>query len=174
MNTENQPDGKRLKLLGIISIILGAIALATPAVAAGAVILVVGILLLVAGVSQVFHGLKGSGWRDKIMPLILGIITTLGGLGVLAHPVLGLGVLSLMLAAYFMVEGIWKIMAAIRFRPNPSWIWMLLGGLLSLVLAYLIWGQWPLSGIMAVGILVGVDLLTTGLALMMLGNAIRK
>lgn len=171
MNSENTPGTGQLKVMGIISIILGVIALATPAVAAGAVILMVGIILLIAGVSQIFHGFKGEGWRHKIMPIVLGVITSLAGLGVLAHPILGLSVLSLMMAAYFAVEGIWKIMAAFRFRPNPAWIWMLLGGVLSLVLAYLIWGQWPLSGIVAVGILVGVDLLTTGFALLMLGSA---
>ena len=51
---------------------------------------------------------------------------------------------------------------------------MLLGGVLSLVLGYLIWNQWPLSGIVAVGVLVGVDLMTTGLALFMLSSAVKQ
>ncbi|MEJ2178116.1 MAG: DUF308 domain-containing protein, partial [Gammaproteobacteria bacterium] len=159
MSKDSAPSGNRLKFLGIASIILGVIALAAPAVAAGAVVIVVGATLLLAGVSQVFQGLKGEGWRDKIMPVVLGIITGIAGLGVLAHPILGLGVLSLMLAIYFFIEGIWKIIAAFRFKPNPAWVWMLLGGILSLVLGYLIWNQWPLSGIVAVGVLVGVDLI---------------
>ena len=174
MSKDSAPSGNRLKFLGIASIILGVIALAAPAVAAGAVVIVVGATLLLAGVSQVFQGLKGEGWRDKIMPVVLGIITGIAGLGVLAHPILGLGVLSLMLAIYFFIEGIWKIIAAFRFKPNPAWVWMLLGGILSLVLGYLIWNQWPLSGIVAVGVLVGVDLITTGLALFMLSAAVKQ
>ena len=174
MSSDSVPSGNRLKFLGIASIILGVIALAAPAVAAGAVVIVVGATLLLAGVSQVFQGFKGQGWKDKVMPVVLGIITSVAGLGVLAHPILGLGVLSLMLAIYFVIEGIWKIMAAFRFKPNPSWIWMQLGGVLSLVLGYLIWNQWPLSGIVAVGVLVGVDLITTGLALFMLSSAVKQ
>ena len=174
MNTNSTPSGGRLKFLGIASIVLGAVALATPAVAAGAVIIIVGATMLLAGLSQVFQGFKGEGWRHKIMPVVLGIITGIAGLGVLAHPILGLGVLSLVLSAYFLVEGIWKIMAALRFRPNPAWFWMLLGGVLSLILGYLIWSQWPLSGVVAVGILVGVNLVMTGFSLFMLGSAVKQ
>ncbi len=173
MSNDRAPGTSRLKFLGIASIILGIVALASPAVAASAVVIIVGATLLLAGVSQVFQALKGEGWRGKTMPLVLGVITGIAGVGVLAHPVLGLGVLSLMLAFYFVVEGIWKIAAAFRFRPNPAWIWMLLGGVLSLVLGYLIWSQWPLSGIVAVGVLVGIDLITTGLALFMLGSVVK-
>ena len=174
MSSDSAPSGSRLKFLGIASIVLGIIALAAPAVAASAVIIVVGATLLIAGVGQVIQGLKGDGWRDKIMPVVLGVITGVAGVGVLAHPILGLSVLSLMLAIYFVIEGIWKIIASFRFKPNPAWIWMLLGGILSLVLGYLIWNQWPLSGIVAVGVLVGVDLITTGLALFMLSSAVKQ
>lgn len=174
MSSNEAPSGSRLKFLGIASIVLGVVALASPGVAAGAVVIIVGVTLLLAGAGQVFQGLKGEGWRNKIMPLVLGVITGIAGLGVLAHPILGLGVLSLMLALYFVIEGAWKIMAAFRFKPNPAWIWMLLGGILSLVLGYLIWSQWPLSGIIAVGILVGVNLIATGLSLFLLGSAVKQ
>ena len=174
MNATDAPSGNRLKFLGIASIILGVIALASPGVAAEAVVIIVGITLLLAGAGQVFQGLKGAGWRNRIMPMVLGVITGVAGLGVLAHPILGLGVLSLMLAIYFVIEGVWKIMASFRFRPNPAWVWMLLGGILSLVLGYLIWSQWPLSGIIAVGILVGINLIFTGFSLFMLGSAVKR
>ena len=75
MSSDSAPSGNRLKFLGIASIVLGIIALAAPAVAAGAVIIVVGATLLIAGVGQVIQGLKGDGWRDKIMPVVLGVIT---------------------------------------------------------------------------------------------------
>jgi len=72
------------------------------------------------------------------------------------------------------VEGIWKIIASFKFRPNPGWIWLLLGGGLSLVLGILIWNQWPLSGVWAIGMLVGIDLLTTGISLVVLGSAVKE
>ncbi len=174
MNTNAAPSGKRLKIIGYISIVLGIIALAAPAVAAGTVVIIVGLTLLVAGISQVVQGLGGDSWRDKVMPIILGGITGLAGIMVLAHPILGLGTLTLLLVIYFVVEGLWKIIASFKFRPSPGWVWLLLGGVLSLVLGSLIWNQWPLSGVWAIGILVGIDLLTTGISLVVLGAAVKE
>ena len=174
MNKSKVSSEGRLRFLGIASILLGIIALSAPAVAAGAVVFVVGGTLLLVGISQIVQGLKGQGWRERRMPVVLGALAGIAGLGALAHPILGLGVLSLMLAIYFAIEGIWKILSAIRFRPNPAWIWMLLTGVLSLIFSYLIWQQWPLSGLMAVGVIVGADLITTGLALFMIGSAVSR
>ena len=120
MNSDNAPSGNRLKFLGIASIILGVIALATPAVAAGAVVIIVGATLLIAGISQVFQGFKGQGWRHKIMPMVLGIITGIAGIGVLAHPIMGLGVLSLLLAAYFVVEGNLEDHGGLPLQTQPG------------------------------------------------------
>jgi uncharacterized membrane protein HdeD (DUF308 family) len=174
MNNTLTPSSGRLKTLGFISIALGIIALASPAVAANAVIIVVGLTLLASGIAQVIHGFSGSTWKDRGMPIILGVITCLGGVFILTHKLFGLGVLSLMITIYFVVEGLWKIIASFKFRPNPGWIWFLIGGIFSLVLGLLIWNQWPLSGIIAVGILVGADLLTTGITLVMLGSAVKR
>lgn len=172
-NTQTQPS-KRLKILGFISIALGVVALASPAVAANAVIIVVGLTLLVSGIAQVVHGFSGSTWKDRGMPIVLGVITCLGGLFILSHKLFGLGVLSLAMTVYFILEGLWKIIASFKYRPNPAWIWFLIGGIVSLALGLLIWNQWPLSGIVAVGVLVGVDLLTTGITLVMLASAVKR
>ena len=174
MNNTTAPSSGRLKTLGFISIALGIVALASPAIAANAVIIVVGLTLLASGIAQIVNGFSGDSWGDRGMPLILGAITCLGGVFILTHKFFGLGVLSLVIIIYFVVEGLWKIIASFRFRPNPGWIWFLLGGILSLLLGLLIWNQWPLSGIIAVGVLVGVDLLTTGITLVILGSAVKS
>ena len=90
-----------------------------------------------------------------------------------AGPKVGLGLWN-SIPGTFIVEGLFKIFAAFRYRPHPGWLWMLAGGALSLVLGLLIWNQWPLSGVWAIGILVGVDLLTTGLSLVVLGSAVKS
>ena len=109
-----------------------------------------------------------------LMPLILGAITGLAGLAVIGHPLLGLGFLTLLLVTFFVIEGIWKIVASFSYRPGSGWIWMLLSGVLSLVLGLMIWSQWPVSGMWAVGVLVGVDLLATGLSVLLLALELRR
>jgi len=174
MADDARPDGKRLMLLGIALIVLGVISILAPAMAGGAVVIVIGLVMLIAGVAQIVQAMRAESMRHKIMPLILGGITTLAGVGVLAHPVLGMGVLTLLLLIFFVVEGLWKIIASFSYRPAEGWVWLLLGGLLSLVLGVLIWNQWPVSGMWAVGVLVGVDLLSTGLAMVVLATTLKR
>jgi uncharacterized membrane protein HdeD (DUF308 family) len=69
---------------------------------------------------------------------------------------------------------LWKVTAAIRYRRVNGWLWLLLTGVLSLVFVYLLWKQWPLSGAWAIGVLVGLDLLLTGIAMILLASAMKR
>jgi uncharacterized membrane protein HdeD (DUF308 family) len=75
---------------------------------------------------------------------------------------------------FFVVNGLWKLSTAIRYRNVRGWAWLLLSGLISLVFVYLLWRQWPLSGAWAIGVLVGLDLLLSGLAMVVLAAAMKK
>lgn len=91
-----------------------------------------------------------------------------GGGAVMAHPFYGMAALTLVLATFFAIEGIWKVVSSFSYRPMPGWIALLMSGALDLILGILIWRQWPVSGLWAVGLLVGVSLLSTGIALVAL------
>ena len=174
MNTLSQPGGKRLKWLGIAMLFFGGIAVMAPAVAGTWVVYIIGAVLLVAGITQLVSGFQAEGWGAKVIPLILGVITTLAGLGVLGNPILGLGTLTLLLVIFFVAEGIWKIIASLGYRPAEGWLWLLASGVISLLLGLLIWNQWPVSGLWAVGIMVGVNLISTGVSLIVLASAIKE
>ena len=163
---------KRLKWLGIALIALGAAAMVTPVVAGSAVVTVIGFILLIAGVVAIARQWQAEASKERAMGLTLGIITALAGIAVIGHPLFGLGILTLLLAGYFVAEGVWKIVVSFRFKPAAGWTWLLASGALSLVLGLLIWRQWPVSGIWAVGVLVGVNLLGTGLALVTLASTL--
>jgi uncharacterized membrane protein HdeD (DUF308 family) len=139
----------------------------SPAVAGGAVVSVVGVILIAAGLVQIWRALQSAG-SEKVMTLILGAIAVLAGIAVVLHPLLGLAFLTLLLAVYFAAEGLWKLVAAFRYRPPAGWL--MASGLLSFVLAWLIWSQWPISGLWAVGVLVGLDLIATGAAVVTLAG----
>jgi uncharacterized membrane protein HdeD (DUF308 family) len=164
----------RLNWLGIVLIALGVAAVLTPAVAGSAVVIVIGFILLIAGIVTVVRGLKADAGVEKAMGLILGIITALAGITVIGHPLFGLAFLTLLLVGYFVVEGVWKIVVSFRYKPASGWKWLLASGVLSLLLGLLIWSQWPVSGMWAVGVLVGVNLFGTGLALVTLASTLNK
>ena len=174
MSGKNAPSATSLTLMGILLIVFGIIAMITPAVAGKAVVIVIGAVLLIGGIVQVISAVRAEGWTNKLPPLILGVITALAGIGVLGHPLLGLEFLTLLLAVFFTVEGIWKIIASFSYRPASGWLAILASGALTLVLGILIWSQWPVSGMWAVGILVGIDLLVTGLSTVALASTIRR
>ncbi|MEW4562436.1 HdeD family acid-resistance protein [Bremerella sp. JC770] len=174
MAESKKPSVTFLMVMGVVTAILGVVAIGSPAVAGTAVVYIVGAVMLIAGISQVVMGLKAEGWSHKLLPLILGTVTTMGGLAVLAHPVLGMEILTLILAAYFVAEGIWKVIASFNFRPAQGWLAILFSGFVTWLLGAMIWMQWPASGMWAIGILVGVDLLLTGIALICVAMTLGK
>jgi uncharacterized membrane protein HdeD (DUF308 family) len=174
MSNETSVRTGHLTLTGVLLMVFGIIAIATPAVAGTAVVLVIGAVLLIAGIVEFIEGFRADTWSSRIASLILGLLTVACGLGVLAHPILGLKVLTLLLAAFFVVTGFWKIIASFGFRHESGWLFMLASGLISLLLCVIIWQQWPVSGLWAVGILVGVDLLVTGISMIAMAGHLRR
>lgn len=162
------PTGNRLLVVGVIFALLGFGAIVAPAVAGGAVVYIIGSLLVFTGTLQIFAGLKEGAFKRKVLQLSQGSIMGVAGIAVLAHPFYGLAALSLVLAIFFLIDGIWKIAASFSYRPASGWLALLASGLIAVILGAMIWSQWPVSGLWAVGILVGVDLLSTGLALILL------
>ena len=173
MNDNQTPATSALTLMGILLVVFGALAIATPLVAGTAVVIVIGVLMLVAGITQIISGLRSDGISNSLAPLLLGVITSLAGVGVLGHKLLALGFLTLLLAAFFIIGGIGKIVASFGYRPATGWLAMLFSGVITLALGGLIWKQWPMSGDWAVGVLVGVDLLTTGFSLIAIAATMR-
>jgi uncharacterized membrane protein HdeD (DUF308 family) len=160
--------------VGIALSALGVAAILTPVVAGSAVVTVIGFILLIAGIVPIAREWQAEASKERTLGLTLGIITALAGIVVIGHPLFGLGILTLLLAGYFVAEGVWKIVASFRYKPAPGWTWLLASGVMSVALGLLIWRQWPVSGLWAVGVLVGVNLLGSGLAMVTLASTLKQ
>jgi len=174
MENERRSGIEHLHWLGIVFIALGVASVLAPAVAGSALMIVIGFILLIAGIVAIVRQLNTDASKEKTIGLILGVITALAGIAVIGHPFFGLAFLTLLLVGYFVVEGVWKIVVSFRYKPASGWKWLLASGVLSLILGLLIWNQWPVSGMWAVGVLVGVNLLGAGLALVTLASTLRR
>jgi len=159
---------------GVFLIVFGILAILSPVTTGGAVVKIVALVLLVSGVVRLVQAIRSQRKVDIVMSSILGAVFV--GLGVLVwlNPELGSGFLTILLTVFLVAHGLWKIFAAFNYRQYSAWGWMLLSGFVSLVLAWSMWRQWPLSGEWAIGILIGADLLLTGLATIRLALAIRR
>jgi uncharacterized membrane protein HdeD (DUF308 family) len=160
--------------IGIILIILGMFALGSPLYTGVAVAIMVGSFLLVGGIVQFVFAFRAKSWGAGLLNFFGGGLSLVCGLLVIAHPLYGLKFLTLLLAAFFVVGGISKIIFSIQVRPSQGWGWTLISGIVGLVLGMMIWSQWPLSGAWAVGTLVGIDILFTGWSTLAIGLAARR
>lgn len=159
--------------LGILGIVVGFMAIVSPMVAGKSVAVVVGVFMLVAGVSQLVGSLKAGSFGSGSMGFFSGLLTSLAGLLMFFQPLIGLGVLAIILGIYFFTDGISEIVLAFRVRPEEGWVWILISGVLAILLGFFIFRQWPISGAWAVGILVGIHLLFRGVSLVAIGAAAR-
>jgi uncharacterized membrane protein HdeD (DUF308 family) len=166
-------DGKRITVLGVVAIILGVLAMLMPVLAGASVVLFLGVLVLAAGIVRMIWAFGSDSVGKGMLKFAVGVLTLLCGIVLLAHPLFASVVLTLVLAIYFVVDGIVEIVAGIKRRPGLGWMWMLVGGIVSILLGVIIWRQFPLSGIWAIGILLGIKLFFVGLIMIMAGSAIR-
>jgi len=158
----------------VLFIVLGLFAIIEPAVAGLAVALLVGWLLIFGGASHLIGAFKGGGAKQVIFQLLIGIIYLISGFYCLTHPLLAIGTLTLLLASVILVEGVLEIISYFRLKGEDASGWMLLNGIITLLLGGMIWFHWPSSSIWAIGILLGVNLLMTGMTRLTFGLAARK
>ena len=162
------------RALGIVLLIAGFLALLSPLAAGLSITMIVGVLLLFGGASQLLLVFKAGSFGEGLMMALLGVLWIVAGGYTLSQPVTALGAMTLFLAAYFVASGIVEIIGAFRARPDGGWGWILFSGIISVVLGLMIWRQFPLSGVWAVGILVGVRIFMTGSALIAVGSAAKR
>ncbi len=159
---------------GIALIVFGILAIGSPFLAAVAVSVLIDWLIIFAGVVHLvlaFHSHRGG---SMIWKLLVGLAYVFMGTYLLMHPVLGVASLTLLLASLFLVEGALDIVLFFQLRAAKGSGWMLFDGLVTLLLAGMIWAQWPSSSLWAIGTLVGVSMIISGCARVMMSVAVRK
>ena len=160
--------------MSAVFIILGIFSIVEPEVGGLAVTLLVGWLLIFGGVAHLVAAFGGGGASRVIWQLLIGIIYLVGGFYYLTHPLLGLVTLTLLLAAVFLAEAVFEMIVYFRGRGELGSGWLLINALITLLLSAMVWLQWPSSSVWAIGIIVGVNLLMTGISRLMFGMAARK
>lgn len=158
----------------VVFIILGTMAIVEPAVTGLAVAILVGWLLILGGVAHLVGAFNAGGAGRVIWQVTLGIVYFIGGFYFLTHPLLGLGSLTLFLAAILLAEAVLELIAYFRVRSEGGSGWLLVNSLVTLLLGGFIWRHWPSSSVWAIGTLVGANLLMTGFSRLMFGTAARK
>ena len=160
--------------LGIGIVIAGVLAVISPFIAGLSVTIAVGVLMIAAGVSRLFLAFKMGTFGRGLLMFVLGALTLVAGGYLVARPGMGLATLTLVLAAYLFVDGVFEIIYAFRRRPIKGWGWRLFSGIAALVLGIMIWRQFPVSGMWAVGTIAGIHMIFAGSSTASLSRAARS
>jgi uncharacterized membrane protein HdeD (DUF308 family) len=147
-------------------IIGGMLALAAPFIAALFAALWVAWGLVFGGIAELVSAYSAS--DNRMWKIVLGILYLAVGLYILVHPAVGLVALALTLAWLFLFQGIVSIIGSLALRPLSGWGWWLFDGIITIVLAFLIFSGWPGDSVVIISILVGVSLIISGVNRLML------
>ena len=161
--------GGMVRLFGIGLVILGALAIYAPQVSGMTVSVIVGVLLILGGILRTAFAWMSLGWGSLFLRAAVGILTIIAGGYMIMQPAEGLQVLAIVLVFYLFADGITSFIFAIKLPPAVGGAWVMLGAVASLIVGVLMWRQWPLSGELAIGVLVGIKLILDGVELIGVG-----
>ncbi len=160
--------------LGVLMIILGIIAMLAPWEFGIVIALIIGWSAIFNGVAQVFYGFHAHSGGRTVLEIILGLIYIIAGVYLLWHPVGGLLALTLLLACFLVVYGIFALVLAFHMRPLKGWGWVLFDAIITILLGALIWAHWPFNSEWVVGTLFGISIFISGLSRLMVSLALRR
>jgi uncharacterized membrane protein HdeD (DUF308 family) len=160
-------------VLAVLMIIVGIIAMLAPWEFGLVIALVVGWSAIFNGVAQIIYAFRTHGGFHVALEIILGIIYIIAGVYLLMHPVGGLLALTIILASFLLIYGIFALMLAFRIKPHKGWGWVLFDAIVTILLGLLIWRHWPLNSDWVVGTLFGISIFMSGITRLMVALALR-
>ena len=158
---------------GIVLIVAGMLALVSPMVAGLSITIMVGVMLALSGVGQCFLAFKADAFGKGLVVFLVGLLMAIAGFYMMSQPVAGLASLTLILMAYLLASGAMEIFVALQLRPAQGWGVQMFSGVVTLILGVMLWRQFPLSGVWAIGVLFGIKMIFSGWAFVFIGRAVK-
>jgi len=163
-----------LMIFGIVMTLVGIVALVYPLTTAIVVKLMIGWVLLIAGLSQVIFSFSTTRWGEFFLELLIGLVFAGVGVWLAFFPLTGVFTLTLVLAFTFLVQGVLEVISSLRMRPHEGWGWVMVAGILGVIVGLMILGEFPSSAAWAIGLLVGINLIVSGIAYISLAMKARR
>jgi len=160
--------------LSILLILAGLFAILIPPLSGIAVTLFIGWAMVISGITHFIFAFKTHTTGSLLWELLLGALYLFAGAYLLFHPLSGLLSLTLLLAAYLLIEGVLELLHAFQVRPRNGIAWLILNAVVTLILAFMIWRTWPSSSAWAIGTLIGISMLFSGFSRLMLSLTAKR
>jgi len=150
-------------LFGIGLLILGIVAIVRSVAATVVSMLFFGWLLLIGAGIEIVQTIMAGRETGMFQHLAAAVLFGVVGFLIVWRPVASAEILTLLMGAFFLVSGLFQIVAPVM-SALPDWGWHTLNGIITVLLGFLVLAQWPVSGLWVIGIFVGIDLLFYGIA----------
>jgi uncharacterized membrane protein HdeD (DUF308 family) len=179
MSIENLRDSLKryhriFMAVSVLMIVVGVLAIAMPLWAGIGISVLVSWLIFLMGFAYLVYAFAARGVSGFLWRLLLGIFYVAGGLYLVFHPGLSLVSLTLVLAIILFAEGLMQIFSYFSLRVLPGSGWLLFDGIVTLALGLMIGLSWPSASAWAIGTLVGVNFLFSGITRLAYTGACRK
>ncbi len=160
-------------VLGIALVVFGTGALvASPFVSLAAAV-VFGFLMIAGGVMQLVSSFWAGKWSGFLLHLLIGVLYLVTGYLIVDEPVVSLATMTLIVAMFLLISGLFRIFAALLIRFH-DWGWVLLNGVVTLMLGMMIYKHWPATMLWVIGTFIGLDMIFNGWAWIMLALHLRS
>jgi len=160
-------------LLGILLAVGGLFCLAYPFVSSVTAVVTLGTVMIIGGIATLVAAFFMGRWSALLVQLLIGILYVVAGMAMVDVPAEAVALLTLFVAAFFLVAGLFRIVAALMER-FPQWGWVLLNGVVTVLIGLTIFRNYPASALWALGVLLGIELLFHGWTWIMLALMIRR
>jgi uncharacterized membrane protein HdeD (DUF308 family) len=160
--------------LGVLIVAMGVFLVAYPFVTAAATVLTLGVVLFGAGVVEFILALRFRSAGDFFLKLFSSIIYGITGFMLFTRPLMGIAVLTILVGSMLLVQGIFLGVLAFRVGAERGRGWLLLDSAITLVLSFMILGQWPASSVWAIGTLVGIAVIMRGVTRIATASVMRR
>ena len=165
-----------LLLFGILLTVCGAAAVIFPALTVLTTLVatqILGIVLIVAGIATIIMSFWAGKWSGLLVQLLIGILYLIVGFMITDKPLQSAVTLTAFVAAFFIVAGSFRILAALMIQ-FPHWGWSLLNGIVTFLLGVIIFHHFPQAALWVLGLLIGLEMLFHGWTWIMLSLAVRN
>ncbi|HTI01597.1 MAG TPA: HdeD family acid-resistance protein [Acidisoma sp.] len=160
--------------LGIIQIIIGIFCWIDVVAASLAGVLIIGALLVAGGVFQIVHAFAMRGWSGFLLYVLIGILYVVGGFLLMAEPIRGSLIITVVIAVLLIISGIARLIVAATHRHMPGLWLVVLSGIVSFAVGVLLYASLPWSSLWVLGTLIAIELVFHGIAWLQFGFALRK
>jgi uncharacterized membrane protein HdeD (DUF308 family) len=171
---EVRKEASHLMWLGAALVAVGVAALVFPLITTLVATLFVGWLLIITGFMTLYVAFSIRGAGPFFGALLTALLSIAAGAFIVARPATGALAITICLGALFMVQGAFEAALAFEFRPTRGWGWMLLSALASVVLSIIIISGLPAVSLITLGILIGVNFISSGVGYMFIGGTTKR